>query len=544
MNWSNGSTLGSRNLATGPVASHVYENPGVYTVALTATDGTNTVSNSCVQIVVQDPGVVFSGANTICVAATSTPTAGSGGCPAGANTAQQPNFVAAISSYALTGKRVLFKRGDTFTAASSARINSTGPGIVGAFGTGVDPIVRMTGNTVILLLSSANTPGINDWRVMDLELDGMSKLASVGIEADGGFNKFLALRLNIHDTQRGISAPISVLDYINANPSYPKHTIFEDWSILDSNITVIPGCNSSVEICDWRIYLAGKRITIQGNFLDNLTTGGSHVIRNEYIGKGVISNNIIAHAGAGQASIKLHAMLWTQVSVANPTGLGTFTEQVVIADNKLIGANNPWTTTLGPQNDWRDERLRDIIVERNWFTSGPGTQASLLVWAVDTTIRNNICDMTGGIWHQCFVVTRRGAEPPPTNVRVYNNTIYSGSTGDFIGVNIGGLATNVTVKNNLGSAPFATGPIIIAGTGASGFNQSNNLLHNSPSALFVNATPAIPANFMLKSLPNPARDTGLTTVPVFSDFFVFSNFLQLPSRPQNGVTDIGAVEGP
>jgi hypothetical protein len=75
---------------------------------------------------------------------------------------------------------------------------------------------------------------------------------------------------------------------------------------------------------------------------------------------------------------------------------------------------------------------------------------------------------------------------------------------------------------------------MVTGTGINTV-QGNNLF-DTPSALFVSATPAVPADFILKSLPNPARDMG-TTVPVWSDFF-------RTSRPQNGVMDIGAVEGP
>lgn len=97
-----------------------------------------------------------------------------------------------------------------------------------------------------------------------------------------------------------------------------------------------------------------------------------------------------------------------------------------------------------------------------------------------------------------------------------------------------GTASNVTVRNNLGSAPQASGPVMISGTGT--VVQSNNLLNNSPSALFVSATPSTPADFSLTPLPNPARDTGLSTIPVLSDFF-------RTGRPQNGVTDVGAVEG-
>lgn len=72
-------------------------------------------------------------------------------------------------------------------------------------------------------------------------------------------------------------------------------------------------------------------------------------------------------------AIKLHAGPWATAGVANPGGVGTFTERVVIADNKIIGGINPWTISLGPQAEAQDERVRDIIVERNWFTAGSAT---------------------------------------------------------------------------------------------------------------------------------------------------------------------------
>ena len=69
----------SRNSASGPLAAHVFETPGTYTVALTALDGTNTASCS-VQITVQDPATAFAGNNTRCFS-----TSGNfAGCPAGA----------------------------------------------------------------------------------------------------------------------------------------------------------------------------------------------------------------------------------------------------------------------------------------------------------------------------------------------------------------------------------------------------------------------------------------------------------------------------
>lgn len=534
--WSYGTRVGaSKNAATGPVAAHVFETPGTYTVSLTVFDGTYSATTSTT-ITVLDPEVVFAGANTVCFSTS----ANYAGCPAGATQVQSSDFDAAINTHHNTNRRLLFRRGETFTASASGTIDKTGPGIIGAYGSGTArPIAKIVagGAFPIIQLSGPATPGIGDWRVMDFEIDGSSVLSSdvSGIGAFGGFNQFLGLRLNIHDIWRGVAAGTSILDWWNNNGS-PGHTIFDQWAVVDSTITALPGCNSPGNYnCDWRILLDAARVNIQGNSLDNQDTGGSHVIRSGYIGKGVIANNTLARAGDFQLAIKLHAAGWAIAGVANPGGVGTYTEQVVIADNKIIGGINPWTISLGPQDEISDERARDIIVERNWFTAGSASQLHMHINSSETTIRNNICDLSGGAYHTCVGVDRWGITPAPVNVRVYNNTMYSGSTGDFVGVEIG-TAADTIVRNNLASAPNATGPVMISGAGT-GLVQSNNLLNNTPSALFVSVAPSVPADFRLRALPNPARDTGLATVPVLSDFF-------LTLRPQNGAIDIGAVEGP
>jgi hypothetical protein len=536
-NWTNGSTKGSRNTATGPVAAHVFETPGAYTIALTVTDGTNTVSNSCVQIAVQDPNTVFSGTNTICFSTSGTFAA----CPAGATHVTTADFASAINTYQATGKRLLFRRTETFTAASSSSITKTGPGIIGTFDTGAAPTVQTTGGGDVLLISSATTPGISDWRVMDLTFSGGG--ANL-VRAYGGFNQFLALRLNSIDMQVGVEAGEFYLDWWNTNGN-PGHTVLKEWAVVDSsfNATAANTFNSA-----WRVYLIGEKNAIMGNFMDNVGTG-QHVVRSSYLNKGVINNNTLARPGSTQHALKLHGPTWcdTTVSTCNyltdplPTSVtgsnGGYTDMVVISDNKFIGAANAWTTALGPQNAQSDERVRGLIVERNWFVAGSGTNVAIISNAADSTFRNNICDMTGAAYHNCISVERRGVEPPPVAVRIYNNTFYSNSSGDFIGVNITSAASNVSVINNLGSAPSANnGPVMISGTGASGLVDLNNILNNSPAALFVTTSPVNPVDFSLKALPNPARDTG-STIPVLSDFF-------RTARPQNGVIDIGAVEGP
>ena len=561
--WTTGSRVSSRNAATGAVAGHVYENPGPHTVTLTVTDGTNTVSNSCALIVVQNPDAVFAGTNTICIGANSTPLAGNG-CPADALKVVKPDFPTAISTYANPGKRVLFQRGDTFTAATSAVLTSTGPGILGAFGSSTAaPIVQMTGNTSLLVLSSRETPNLKDWRIMDLEFDGLNTdTNSVGIDALGGFNQVLILRMGISHMATGIAFADSNLSLWYTS-DHITHPMWDETAIVDSTIT--PRFNAPD---GWEIFASANHGSIQGNVLGNMLNNssmGSHVVRVPYMEKGVIANNTIARPGASQLAIKLHSQAWCQqdspdgtcISYDNDTPppvynylnnkrpigifstLSGYTEKVIIADNKIIGADNPYTMSVAAENLQSDERLRDIIIERNLFVSGAGTWLDILSTASDITIRNNIADMTQAKYKTFVNVFDPGTTPPSNNVKVLNNTIYAvlaEAGGEFHGVEIHPTATNVSVVNNLISASAALDPrMLVSGTGASGLVESNNILGSSPASLFTIANPVNPVDFS-PNATSPARGAGLLTVPVHSDFF-------LTVRPL-GSMDIGAVEVP
>ena len=535
--WAYGAKSGSsRNAATGPIASHVFETSGTYTVSLTVFDGTYTKTTSTT-ITVQDPATIFSGTNTICFSTSATYT----NCPSGAAHVQTSDFAAAINNNQAANRRLLFRRGETFTATASGTISANGPGIIGAYGTASDPKPNIVGPGTTYIIELARGSA-GDWRIMDLALSGQSTINpfNVGVNATGPFDKATLLRLDVSGVHSGIAASHWALS--------PGDVSFDQWAIQDSTVSGIPGCNWYGHYdCNWRIYVVGTRWSIQGNYLngqgdvstlhstpDYGYSGGSHVFRSEYMANSILGNNTFTGAGVFQHNIKLHAWAWDGSAGGNATA-GVYTEKIVIADNKIIGGINPWLVSIGPQDEINDERVRDVIFERNWITSDAGTQILVETSASESTFRNNIFDMTGAAYHTGISISRRGIEPTPNNDRIYNNTFYSGATGDYVGVNIG-TATNTVIRNNLGSAPLASGPLMITDTGASSA-QSNNLLSNTPSALFVIATPTVPLDFRLKTGTNPARDTGLSTVPVLSDFF-------LVPRPQNGSTDIGAVEGP
>lgn len=401
---------------------------------------------------------------------------------------------------------------------------------------------------------------------MDLEFDGLSKNASLGIDTQGTIKQILVLNMDIHDIRDGIKFNGSMLEYLVAN-GYPAHTMYDEMAIVNSIITPITGSTVG-----WRIFASAKRLSILGNELGDMvnTAGsGSHVIRTPYIGKGVIANNTVARSYA-QLALKLHGPAWchvdslagecltwdnvtpppdyTYLTTTHPIGVyaapNGYTEQVIVSDNKFIGASSPYLVVIGPQNEDRDERIRDVIVERNWFKAGNNlTRTALVIHSYETTVRNNICDMSAGASTAiCFNPALYGAAGParpPDHIRIYNNTAYKSDAGsEFNLARIDTTSTNVTVQNNLAYAPLSGSTIMVSGTGASGLVQSNNSDNDqmkSTSPEWFGANLSSPADFGLT-----AGSYGLsagTTVKVFSDFF-------RNPRPQSGGYDMGAIEGP
>ena len=203
----------------------------------------------------------------------------------------------------------------------------------------------------------------------------------------------------------------------------------------------------------------------------------------------------------------------------------------------MSGPSTAYIMTAGVQNGSSDERTRDFIFERNWLVASNSTQMVMGIMSRNVTVRNNICDMSLSPGGRCFNVGNWGIEPPPDNVKIYNNTVYSSGSGTVQGVLLFPVDTNITVRNNLGYTPAAGSSIMVDGTAGSGFSASNNSTNSqmrSTNPGWISVTPSLPADFRLT-----AGSYGLNTgaiVKVFSDFF-------RSLRPQGSGYDIGAVEG-
>lgn len=535
--WNTGSKPGvnSRNAASGPVAAHVYETPGVYNIALTANDGTNKVSNSCAQVVVLDPDTAFPGTNTICIAQSVTPVAGADGCPSGAAVSQQSNFATAINSNIATHKRILFKRGDTFSASSTATIAMTGPGLVGAYGTGAKPIFRTTatgGNMISLGSTSVTT--MEDWRIMDLELDGQSKGGLTGISAVGNADKMTLLRLNVHDAGSLVMFNIGVL----STNSTTMH-VWTQNSIVDSVMERAMGGGGQ-----YVAFIAGTKMAVMGNFAND-STSAEHVMRIMHSAKGVFGNNTFSNPAATKQAFTLRGVSYTSYNCSQPSGTAqcipnifpyntyaALTSQTVVSDNHFISGITAAPVDVAPSDaNYFDTRYQDIIFERNWYTVTSGSACCLpllRIHAQDVTVRNEILDTTNGTYHRGIAVENAGsASPASNNVRLYNNTIFSNDSNNVLdAVRIDSGATNVKVINTLAYSPNRAGTF----NSANAIVASNNSTNTQANPNLTTVPPASPVDFKITT-GSYAIGAG-AVVPVWSDFF---------SVPLTATRDMGAV---
>jgi len=554
-NWAFGSRSGSspRNQATGPLAAHVFETPGVYNVCVTITDGTNT-SEGQATITVTDPNTDFM-ASTLCVDNGATPVAGAEGCPAGADGADDGNFTNVINVRANNGaayKRILFRAGKTFAATGVARIDENGPGHVGAYGAGARPII--SGDTTMLSLGNIANLAFSDWRIADLEFDGLNQTSlSIGISGGGPGSRITILRSLFRNFGSSMINGFITLDNVNAGAT--NAPIWPEWAIVDSVFR---------DNRDGGFLMALTASAFMGNQVTNIANG--HAVRVIYTRKLVISNNEISHAAA-TAPLAVLTIRGVAMNPADRPGgtpnqftlpANSFAEEIVISDNLLTAGTSLLPFSLHASDNSLDVRFRNIIIERNHAVGGPNHNNFLNSEAGLLTIRNNLWNLnTASVSAHIAIGLQGNGGPAGDYITAYNNSLFNG-TGDALPVivlsaNPGNPVTNVVARNNLAFAPGNTSGATVAVrdlSGGPGIAQSNNSttaqIQNGPNPFSVTTPPTQPAHWQPQAgsyaigsgapQGQPAVTPG--SAPVFSD--VFTNCVPDCASPRTG-NHMGAV---
>ena len=523
-NWAYGSKAGtaSRNTATGPVAAHVFETPGTYRVGIAVTDGTNTVSNQCVEIAVQDPGLEFASAKTVCISRSGNFT----GCPSGATQVTSSDADASVASYIGTGnKRILFRRGESFDVSTPIRIAQNGSGMVGAFGSGAKPVMNLIADAAAFSLSSITTPNISDWRFIDMTIQGNDLPgASAGFSGGGSINNTLFARIDVKNVKFGWSFSTSTLNGIN-NSGFTSPE-WDGMFIIDSTVKTLVGADNGSN----GMYVCAKRLAIMGNHVDP-DQRGEHGIRTCHTDRGVYAHNTIEDIISGRAFLSIRSP-----DQGSSTLLGVvYTEKIYVSDNHFFGGNTNGMAGTGPTNQGSTGRIRTQIWERNLFQGSSATTGYLTLLGEDISVRNNIFFMPQG---DAITGQPLDASPNPTNINIYNNSFYfSGSGNGSVLSLVGGSMTGstYTVQNNLYYTPGGTtyGSLVTNATGATvtmctSCNTANAEIRTSPN---LTANPPSTAAHFKPLAGSYVIGRGMA-VPVWSDYF---------GVPTSSTRTIGAV---
>lgn len=508
--WTNGHGYNtSKNMCSGELCGHIYETPGTYIAASICYDGTNwsnTVTNT---ITVYDPEDATHGwgaANkTACIANGATPVAGVGGCPAvttcgTANICQnQSDYKTAITNAIAAGAtRILFRRGDTFTSSSTTNftMTTTGPGMIGAYGTGAKPIVL---TPTVSATSYANVIGHSDWRVVDISYDGTGSATSSKGMSSGSNTviKTTILRVDFRQYNYGLSGTGS------------------DGTIV-SDSTVTSGVSSGGSAYGWYCQTNCIRSSLLGSSID-LNASSSHDVRLQGVTKMQIANNTLA-GGLGASGY-------------DPITVRGNTQYVVLSDNKFSGN----TVTVNPQSTSFDELQQDVIIERNWFAGNiSGTASALSIQGTNIEARNNVFNLSNMTTDRGITVVYAGTlSPMPTGIKTYNNTFYTSDTQSSpyaIQTNSPLDATcTLDAKNNLVYMPNSTSGLVINNSGSTCVTTgANGTLGNSSNTQLKSTNPfttdcstllncRIPiSSYAADGTTNTPQDTGIVNT---DDFF-------------------------
>lgn len=520
--WAYGSRPGInvRNKATGGIASHLYIAQGrdtKYTATVTATNGTNTAVCGIGATAYNPSGVNgFPTTATTCASASGTPVAGSAGCPSGANVLNTSSFATALgATYMGNNKRLLFKCGDSFTGtlATFTAVKFS----IGAYG-GCEntqtnrPILTDTAGNGHIAISVASSAS-GDGRVADLDLEGSTGTgAALQVPAGNNIVPYQLTWYNIASNNNGRSY---------YTPQGSQFGLIASTQTTENNIgTYINNGGNNPTL--WTGPFPNDNYqALLGNSLNGAgvgNVGGIELVRVGACRLCVIENNDLQHANNVGAVLKFHG---GNGGAAPATWSGVYTELAEISDNKFFDQSGGQLVEVAPQNNTFDERIRNIVIERNIFQPIDGVGRALLLSAVNSTVRDNVFFTASGQASPSFAnvqVGQRGIEPVPQAVEFYNNIGYALSGANpqsllwFSGLNFVAAGNNSFAKNNLFFTP-QSGQVTVTDQGT-GNTVSNNTATPTSNPLITNGSGSFS---VLSDFKPTANYTGGVSVPVFFD---------------------------
>lgn len=352
----------------GPLASHVFETPGVYTVRCTGTrEGSSAFGE--VVITVADPATVYAGANTVVI----SPSGNFAGAPAGAETL---TALPVIES----SKRYMLRPGESFGDLSIPH-GVSGAQVVALPVAGAKPIVSMlqvgAGN------GPANSSFPEDITIRGLRCDGeitqtsaIRRFTLMDIDMPSGFNITLGSALGYwaDPTRYGPTMPhLQEIFLVNIYGRGNTATFGLTGDLIQSAVL---GCDFKTSAQHTARFWRGWQAVISHNAFRG------------------VSSDAIRHC------VKMHSSGPDAFVYGSPFGQGnTWASRWVVFSNNRASApddNNAFSVVFGPQNPQSAEPLEDVLVEDNAFERGPGFVSDIELAGRRMTYVNNTQAIGGG----------------------------------------------------------------------------------------------------------------------------------------------------
>jgi hypothetical protein len=357
--WAYGARAGtqSKNRDIGPLAGHVYDTPGTYYVTLTVMAADGSVNATRQQIIVSDPDVVFSGANTICISADGDFT----DAPAGSQQITSSDFSAAMNTYIAAGKRLMFRNGRTYTAATAITEKTNISNVqIAPFGPGTPYEVRVTSTNVTTLIPLRDNNGVTDnWQIWG---GNATNPNSLGLGTASSAIRFFSSNLQsatntigsttghitIYDFETNQLVPVNINGYGNAIVRLSGYNIAVNPGAVGLGANGIFASNMGMFMC-------------YGNNIDNLETA-EHVCRIQGFRAIAVKHNKFINPGGTKICLALRGDImadspasWTANAtqlvgnVMQPTTPNDCVYRVsATTGDAKTGATEPtWTTGVG-----------------------------------------------------------------------------------------------------------------------------------------------------------------------------------------------------
>jgi hypothetical protein len=434
--WNFGDAGSEYNTLAGFNAAHVYTTPGTYMITLTVTNAlrqTSTVSAS-IAISADTRRVIYVNTN------------GSDNNN-GLSQSSPIQSAAKADSMVSNNTEILFARGETFNLGQAFKLGYHNV-LVGAYGTGAQPVINYTAPATGAVIFTTNTPAAAGVTVEDLTMTTLNGTQPTNTKMPMG------VMAGGTDTSV-LRCTFDYVEYdVNASAAPVGLTVEDSTSPINGGLQ------------GYFIWDEGTDTTALGNYVNGSVH--EHVMRTSGAYEMLIADNDFNnYDGKGGIEIHVGGSAWIDGNTVNQG-------DIRVGPLGLWGEPITDSTTL-------------CVIQNNHVNN---TDIAVFPGAHDISIRNNI--ITRPDKELMDIQGQDGLGRQSADIRILNNTGFlTGTTGDMVKIenhtNAVLLENNLLIAPNMAVGGFTTAPVYVNDSSLSDFTYISGNVWQEPGKFYWTA---------------------------------------------------------